>query len=320
MMNGVICCLFELVATIALPGVGGRIDHFAADVPGHRLFVAALGNDTVEVLDTSLNRRARSLSGFGEPQGLGYLSGQNRLYAANGSANRIDILDGHSLAVLRRIERIDDADNVRYDAQHGEVLVGYGAGALRVMEGKGGESRGDIALAGHPESFQLEAKGTRAFVNIPTAAQVAVVDRAQLRVVATWPVPAKANFPMALDEQGRRLFVGARSPAVMLVYDTESGAIVARLPIGRDSDDLFYDALRKRVYVVCGEGRIDVFRQESVDRYAHEGSITTAPRARTGLFVAEESKLYVGAPASGGLPARVLVYAVSERSGRGSPR
>lgn len=300
----------EPVATIAMPGVKGRIDHFAIDIKAHRLFVAALGNDTVEVLDVAANRHEKSVAGFGEPQGLIHLPQSNRLFVANGSANRVDILDAGSLAVVKRIE-LDDADNVRYDAAAGKVVVGYGKGALRLMDADSGEAAGDIRLAGHPESFQLETKGPRAFVNVPTAQQVAVLDRAKRAVIATWPVTgAKSNFPMALDEQGRRLFVGARSPAVMLVYDIDSGKIVAKLPIGGDTDDIFFDAQRKRVYVVCGEGRVDVFRQETADHYPLQSSVKTAPRARTGLFVPEESKLYVAAPDTGSAPARVLVYRV----------
>src|SRR6185436_7438902 len=121
---------------------------------------------------------------------------------------------------------------------------------------------------------------------------------------------ARANFPMALDEAGRRLFVGARSPALMLVYDTDSGKIVAKVPIGGDTDDVFFDAERKRVYVICGEGRIDIFRQEDADHYVREGSVKTAPRARTGLFVPEEARLYVAAPMVDKTPARILVFGV----------
>lgn len=301
----------ELAATIEMPGVKGRIDHFAVDVKRHRLFVAALGNDTVEVLDTAANRHAKSLAGFGEPQGIAYAPEHERIYVANGSANRVDVLDGRSLETLKRIERMDDADNVRYDPAAKAMVVGYGKGALRLLSIDKAEPLGDIRLAGHPESFQLEAGGPRVFVNVPTAQQVAVVDRAARKLIATWPVArAGNNFPMALDEKGARLFVGARAPALMLVYDTASGKVVARLPIGGDTDDLFYDAARKRVYVVCGEGQIDVFRQESADRYAHEAAVKTAPRARTGLFVHEMSKLFVAAPTAGSSPARVLVYQV----------
>ena len=299
----------ELESSIALPGVKGRIDHLAADVKSHRLFVAALGNDTVEVVGTQRNQR-ETLRGFGQPQGVLYLAGPNRLFVANGQANRVDIVDAGTLSVVKRIEDMPDADNVRYDPVARKVLVGYGSGALRFIDPATGEQGSDIRLPGHPESFQVESGGTRAFVNVPEAHAVVVVDRQKGSVVARWPLSnASANFPMALDEAGHRLFVGSRSPAVLLVYDTESGKEVARVETGGDADDIFYDARRKRIYVVCGEGRVDVIRQEA-DAYAVESSVSSSPRARTGLFVPEEDRLYVAAPAAGSSPARVLVYRV----------
>jgi len=307
--NAIAQAPLELVATIPMPGVKGRIDHLSVDVKGHRLFVAALGNDTVEVLDIGANRHERSLSGFGEPQGVLYLPQANLLYVANGSANRVDVLDARSFKPGKRIEGLDDADNIRYDAAAGAVLVGYGKGALRALNPQTGESAGEARLAGHPESFQLEAHGTRAFVNVPTAQHVAVIDRGRRQVLQTWPVRgARQNFPMALDEANKRLFIGARSPAVLLVYDTESVIVVTKMSIGGDTDDLFYDAQRKRLYIVCGEGRVDVLRQETADRYTSEASVNTSAGARTGLFVPEEGKLYVAARAAGSSPARVLVY------------
>jgi hypothetical protein len=303
--------LLEPVLTIDLPVVKGRIDHFGVDLKRQRLFVAALGNDTLEVLDMKSGRRERSLAGFGEPQGVLYVPEFDRIYVANGSANRIDILDGASLARIKGIEGLDDADNVRYDAGARTVYVGYGKGALRALDPATGDSSGDIRLTGHPESFQLETRGTRIFVNVPPARHVAVVDRAKRAVVATWGVPgAESNYPMALDEPSRRLFVGARGPAVLLVYDIDSGKVVAKQPIGGDADDLFFDPGRKRLYVICGEGRIDIVRQEDPDHYSMEGTLRTAPRARTGLFVPEEARLYVAAPVIGTSPARLLVYRV----------
>ncbi len=302
--------VLEPAATIALPAVKGRIDHFGVDLKQQRLFVAALGNDTLEVIDVKSGRRERSLAGFGEPQGVLYLPEFNRIYVANGSANRVDILDGASLARIKGVEGLDDADNVRYDAGARKVYVGYGKGALRALDPATGDSSGDIRLAGHPESFQLETRGPRIFVNVPEARHVAVVDRTKRAVVATWGVAGESNYPMALDESGRRLFVGARKPAVLLVYDIDSGKVVAKQPIGEDTDDIFFDPQRKRLYVVCGEGRIDIVRQENPDRYSLEGTVRTAPRARTGLFVPEEGRLYVAAPAIGTSPAKLLTYRV----------
>lgn len=303
--------LLEPGETIELPEVKGRIDHFGVDLKKGRLYVAALGNNTLEVVDLKANRRERSLTGFGEPQGVLYLPEFDRVFVANGSADRVDILDGNSLAGIRRIDSVTDADNVRYDAVARKVYVGYGKGALRVMNAATGDPAGDIALAGHPESFQLELNGPRIFVNVPTAHHVAVVDRTKGAVIATWAVPgAEANFPMALDESGRRLFVGTRSPALLLVYDIDSGKIVTRQEIGKDTDDIFFDPVRKRLYVICGEGRIDIVRQLDPDHYSMLSTVGTAPRARTGLFVPEDGKLYVAAPAAVRSPARVLVYQV----------
>ena len=301
--------VLEPAATIALPSVKGRIDHFGVDLKQRRLFVAALGNDTLEVVDLMSGQWQRSVDGFGKPQGVLYLPELNRIYVANGSANRVDILDGTSFARINSSERLEDADNVRYDAGARKVYVGYGNGALRALDPATGDSSGDIRLAGHPESFQLETRGTRIFVNVPPARHVAVVDRAKHAVVAIWGVPgAESNYPMALDEPGRRLFVGARRPAMLLVYDIDSGKVVAKQPIGEDTDDIFFDPERKRLYVICGQGRIDIVRQEDPDHYSLEGMVRTAARARTGLFVPEEGRLYVAAPAIGTSPAKLLTY------------
>lgn len=294
----------EPAGTMAMPGVKGRIDHLAVDVAEKRLFVAALGNDTVEVFDVEANRHSRTLRGFGEPQGLLYVAASRRLFVANGSAGRVDILDGKSLGLLEQLEKLPDADNLRLAADGG-VVVGYGKGALRFLDPLTGKSSGEVQLPGHPESFQLERKGDRAYVNVPTARRISVVDRRNARVTATWPVTdAKANFPMALDEAGGRLFVGARSPAVLFVFDTGSGKALAKLPICGDTDDLFFDAAQKRLYVICGEGKVEVFSPG----LSREATLGTSRGARTGLFVPEYRRLYVAAPAAGATPARIFIF------------
>lgn len=304
MMSAVIAAPLEPAGTIAMPDVKGRIDHMSVDVAGKRLFVAALGNGTVEVFDVGANRHLRSLRGFGEPQGVLYVPASHRLFVANGTEDRVDILDGESLEPLARVNRLPDGDNVRLSPD-GRVVVGYGEGALRFLDPSTGQSAGEVRLAGHPEAFQFERSAAHAYVNVPRAGHVAVVDREKAKVVAVWKLGgARANFPMTLDEEGARLFVGARSPAAMLVFDTRSGEALARLPICGDTDDLFFDAERKRVYVVCGEGKVEVFSHD----LSREATVDTARGARTGLFVPEYARLYVAAPASGGAAARLLVF------------
>src|SRR5438128_798888 len=300
---------FRLVQTIALPNVEGRIDHMAVDLKGQRLFIAALGNNTVEVLDLHAGKRIRSITGLHEPQGVGFVSEFNKLFVANAKTGACDILDGESLKLIKSVNFSDDADNVRYDAATRRVYVGYGSGGLGIMDAATGDQLGEIKLEGHPESFQLEKSGPRIFVNIPTSQKVAVVDREKRAMTTAWPTAgATANFPMALDETHHQLFVGFRKPAKLAVFDTESGKIVANLDSAGDADDIFYDSSRRRVYISGGEGFLSIFEQPSPDNYTRMVKIPTAAGARTALFVPELNRLYLAIPHRGSQRAEVRVY------------
>jgi len=211
------------------------------------------------------------------------------------------------------VRGLDDADNVRYDAAGRLLYVGYGDGALAVIDPAKGSVVAAIKLAAHPESFRLEENGKRLFVNLPDAkGSIAVVDRERRAVVATWRLKeAAANFPMWLDETHRRLFVGCRKPAKLLVLDADSGVTVAAVDCVGDADDLFYDASTKRVYVTGGDGAISVIEQVDGDHYRPAGGVKTAPGARTSLFVPELHRLYVAVPHRGAQRAEIRVYDTS---------
>jgi DNA-binding beta-propeller fold protein YncE len=293
---------------IPMPAVEGRIDHLAVDVKGQRLFVAALGNNTVEVIDISGMRLIKSIAGLHEPQGIRFLPDRNRVVAANGADGSTVFYDGTTLAVVHTAKTSGDADNVRYDPKDGRVYVGYGNGSLAAFD-PDGKPLGEVKLAAHPESFQLESGGPRIFVNVPSAGHVAVVDRDKQTVSTTWRVTAAgANYPMGLDEANRRLFLGCRRPAKLLVYDTGSGTLVTAVDIVGDTDDLFYDSAKKRVYVIGGEGFITVLEQLDADHYRQLQKIPTAAGARTGLFVPELGKLFVAVPHRGAQHAEIRVY------------
>jgi DNA-binding beta-propeller fold protein YncE len=298
----------EFKARIELPNVNGRIDHFSADLKGQRLFVAALGNHTVEVLDVQTGKRLRTLADLAEPQGLYYDASTNRLFVACAKDGATKLFDAGTFQLLDTAKFSGDADNIRYDSRGHRVVVGYGEGALGFLDSNG-KKMGEIALDAHPESFQLEKAGNRAFVNVPDQREIQVADLAKNAVVARWPVTsALKNYPMALDEPHHRLLIGCRAPARMLVIDTETGKQTASVNIAGDTDDLFYDAARSRVYVIGGQGFVDVFDQKDADHYNRTAHIASAPGARTGLFVPEWGKLFVAVPHRGGQRAEILVY------------
>lgn len=283
-----------VVKTIPLPDVRGRIDHFALDSKGQRLFMAALGNDTVEVIDLAAGKRIHTITGCSEPQGLAYVPAKNRLVIANGGSGEVKILDADSLAVLKTLPGLPDADNVRYDEKSDLIYVGYGDGALAVIRAATGEKVTDIKLSGHPESFRLEQNGNRIFVNVPDSGHIAVIDRVAGKVTATWPMTKfHANFPMALDEADHRLFVGCRRPARLVVFDTATGRQIADTEISGDTDDLFYDANHKQIFISCGAGSIDVIDRLSADSYQLQERIPTESGARTSFFSPDRRELYL---------------------------
>jgi YVTN family beta-propeller protein len=303
----------RLVETIPLPGVAGRMDHLAADLDGQRLFVAALGNNTLEVVDLAAHKVVHSIGGLHEPQGVAFLKDHSLLAVANGEDGVCQFFDAKSFQLIDTVNFQADADNVRYAPTDQRVYVGFGNGALGTIDAKGLKRLTEIKLSAHPESFQLERKGTRIFVNLPAARQIAVLDRKQSAVVATWSLDkTQANFPMSLDEENHRLFIGCRNPAEVLVYDTESGKIATRFACAGDTDDLFYDQRTKRLYVSGGEGFITIHQQQGADQYTQLAKISTAAGARTALFVPELSRLYLAVPHRSSQAAELRVYEVEK--------
>jgi DNA-binding beta-propeller fold protein YncE len=299
--------VLSLTSRIELLNVNGRIDHFSADVKGKRLFMSALGNHTVEVLEVDSGKRLRTLTDLAEPQGTYYDPSTNRLFVACAKDGSTKLFDAGTFQLLGTAKFSADADNIRHDPRGHRVIVGYGDGALAFLDSHG-KNTGEIPLDGHPESFQLEKTGTRVFVNVPDQKEIQVADLVKNTLLGKWPVTsALKNYPMALDEAHHRLLIGCRAPARMLAIDTETGKQTASVEIVGDTDDLFYDAAHSRVYVIGGQGFVDVFKQDA-DRYDRIGHYTTAPGARTGLFVPEWLKLFVAVPHRGEQRAEILVY------------
>jgi DNA-binding beta-propeller fold protein YncE len=298
----------QLIGKVPLPGVEGRFDHLAIDVPRHTLFAAALGNDSVEVVDVGTLKTAASIRGFDEPQGIAYMPASNTVLVANGGTGVVNAIDAGTRQVRRSVKLSGDADNVRIDPASGLAYVGYGGGALAVLDQRDAVAA-DVPLDGHPESFQLETAGPRIFVNVPSAGHIAVVDRVRRTVIAKWPVTAAgANYPMALDESHHRLLVGCRSPARLLVYDTGTGKMTTSVPIAGDTDDLFYDSATRRIYVAGGEGVITVIEQQDADHYRVLNTVPTAAGARTALFVPALHRLFLAVPHRGAQQSGIWVY------------
>jgi DNA-binding beta-propeller fold protein YncE len=301
----------QLKQAIPLLGVEGRIDHFDFDAVRERLFLCALGNNTVEVIDLNKGERVHTISGLGAPQGVAFVPELNRLLVANDKGGVCNIYDANSFQLIGKVDFADDADNVRYDSASKRIYVGFGSGGIGIINAVDGKQAGSVKLAAHPEAFELEKQGHRIFVNVPTARHVAVIDRGKGEVIATWKTDgAFGNFPMALDEANHRLFVGCRLPSKLVVLDTASGKTVTSVGISGDPDDIFYDSKRHRAYVICGAGEIDIIDQTDANTYKTLAKINTADGARSGLFVSERDALFVAVPHRGSQQAEIRRYQI----------
>jgi YVTN family beta-propeller protein len=298
----------KLEKTIDLPDVQGRIDHMSIDVKGQRLFVSALGNNTVEVIDIKAGKRIKTITGLAEPQGVLYVPENDRIYVANAKDGSVRIFDGTSYALLKTIDFGDDADNLRFDAGRRSIIVGYGDGALGELDNAGNKVA-ETKVSAHPESFQLEKDSPRIYVNLPKSRKIAVVDREKHAITASWGTGMSfANFPMALDEKDHRLFVVTRFPARLLVFDTTSGKVVQSLSAVGDCDDVFYDQTRRRIYATGGEGAISVFEQQDPNHYRESARITTVKGARTSFFSPDVDRLFLGVRRQGSQPAAIRIF------------
>jgi YVTN family beta-propeller protein len=292
---------------IPLGDIKGRIDHLAFDPARRRVYVAELGNNSVGIVDMRTRQLIRTVSGFDEPQGIGYEPSTDTIYVANAGDGSVRVFGGEDFAALGRIALADDADNVRIDKPARRVYVGYGSGALAIIDATTRLKLADIALQGHPESYQLDPSGDLIFVNVPDAEQIAVVSRTSGRQVATWSTSKlRANYPLALDPARSRVISIFRRPARLEAFEMRSGQRVNGSDVCGDSDDVFVDSKRNRVYVICGEGYVDTF-DSSRGTYTRVARLTISSGSRTGLFVPELDRLLIAIRASRGEDAAIWV-------------
>jgi DNA-binding beta-propeller fold protein YncE len=301
---------------IPIPGIEGRFDHMAVDNEHGRVFASVYGNDSVEVLDTARGRRIHSIQeGFIKPQMVVYLPESNRIVVSSEGDGTCKILDADTYKLIDAVKFSDDADQLRYDPVAKRVYVAYGDGnesAIGIFDATTNKRlEGEFKLAAHPESFQLEEKGPKIFVNLASISQIAVIDRNTHKIV-NWKLEgAGTNFPMALDEAHRRMFVAARKPARLLVLDMDTGKEIASLPGAIDTDDMSFDSDRKRIYVTSGEGFIFVYQQIDPDRYQRIAKIPTTIGARTSAYtgqVGKHNSFYLAVPARSNRGAELWVY------------
>ncbi len=302
----------KLEKTIPLPGVKGRIDHMDINPKDQVIYVAALGNNTLEVVDLKNGKIIHSIMGLNEPQGVAYIPQNEEIFVANGGNGDCYFFNARSFEKTRTVHLSSDADDVRYDSIEKKIYVGYGAGGIAIIDANSHEQTGDVKLPAHPESFQIDKKLDRLFVNIPDSRMVGAISLSRMKLVNKWSRDAPtANFPMTIDPATCRVFVGYRNPARLLVLDGRTGKEISLNPMTGDADDLYYDSQTGNIIVSGGAGAISIFRDHGQDGYKQVANIPTRSGARTSLLIPELRLFIVAAREGSGKSAALLIYSMA---------
>ena len=306
------------VMTIPLTDVAGRIDHLAADLDGRKVFLAALEQNTVEVVDVAKGSVIQTLPGFQKPQGLLYLGSLHRLFVASGKDGTVKAFDGASLTPSVSATVSLGADAIGYDPRANELYVGSGGsdagkerGDLTIFDAATLRQKAAITADAHAGGSVPDNSGKRMFVVVPEKSEVMVVDRRTHTVKATWTIAGiQKDVAIAFDEKNHRLFLGVRTPPTIVVLNSDTGAKVAEVPTAGTLDGLSFDRATRRIYTTGGEGFLDVTQQVDADHYRQIARIPTGPVARTSLFVPEWRRLFVAIPRDKDRAAELRVFEV----------
>jgi hypothetical protein len=311
-----------LEKTFSLPGISGKFDHFAADLPGNRLFLAAAGDRAIGVLDLQSGKLTQTITGLGKPHGLAWVAetpaGTATLYASDGKQADLKFYGGWPLKQSSALQLSDDADDMVFDTNSKLLYVGHGGSdaanpaEVAVVDTASHKLVASLAVKTHPEALEIDPVRDRIFVNVADAAEIAIIDGHTHAIVDHWQLTrAKDNVPLAYDAGQQVLFVGCRTPARLLVLDGNSGKEIADLPADAGADDLFYDDTMHRVYLIAGSGAVDVYEIDSAKHVRSLGVTHTATGAKTGLFVPSQHALYVGVPGSTDKPSEIRVFSTA---------
>jgi DNA-binding beta-propeller fold protein YncE len=292
-----------------MTGVSGRIDHMAVNLKDKVLYMAALGNNTVEVIDLEKGVVIKSIKGVEEPQGIAYIPEQNEVAVASGGNGDCVFFDASSFKIVATVHLQGDADNIRYDATERKMYVGYGNGGMALIDPVAHKQTGNVKLTAHPESFQIDKKNNKLYFNLPDDHCISVIDLKSFSLTNTWKISRlRANFPMTLDTAHNFVFVGYRHPAVLACYDSKTGKEVSKVDLVGDIDDIFYHADKQQIIASGGDGYINIFEKGADNTFKLVSNIRTRSGARTSLLIPSLGYYVLAERAEGGRAAALVVY------------
>jgi YVTN family beta-propeller protein len=237
-------------------------------ISGSRLYAGYASDGLVGVVDTSTNQAVVTIDGLTRVHGIAVVADRNLGFASSSGDNVVGVFDLNTNKLLQKIQAGDDPDAIIYDEQARMVYVGNHNGktgmlidpvTLKVVA--------TIPLGGEPEYPQADPQTGLIYQNLEDTSEIVVIDPQKKAVTQRYKLdPGEGPTGLALDAAHHRLFstTGNRK---LIVMDTETGAIIAVLPIGAGVDGAGYDPVLRRVYSANGIGTMTVIQQDSPNVY-----------------------------------------------------
>jgi DNA-binding beta-propeller fold protein YncE len=308
----------ELSQTIPLPDLhDGDFDHFAVDLHGNRLFVAAEENSKILIFDLRTNKLLHTITDLKGPHAMLFREDLKKLFVVDGDLPACKIYDSETYEPITSIKLLNDADSMNYDPVTKYLFVVNGGREahvpyefISVIDTTTDKLLSEMKIdSDHLEALAIEKSSSRMYVSITGHDAIGVIDRKTMTLKDTWSIADQGsqNTPLALDEPEHRLFTVTRKPGKFLALDTDTGKVVFSIPTVSHADDLTFDERMKRIYI-AGDGFLDVFKQMDPDHYDLIERIPTSFRAQTAFLVRELNAYYVAVPHHGQQSAEIRVY------------
>ena len=270
---------YKVIRTAKVGGVGG-FDYVFADAAERKLYIPRSGAgarvtvfnlDTLAPVGEIANTNARGVA-VDPISGHGFAS-----------SKPVAMWDSITLAPIKTIDIQGNPDGIMFDPFNERIWVfSHVAPHATIIDGKDGTVVGTLDLGGEPEQAVSDGNG-RLFVDIEDKDQIAVVDTKALRVTTRYDLSSQAKTPagLAFDVKNHVLFAACRAPGMIVMLNSETGKIIATLPIGSGVDGAVFNPATMEAFSSQGDGTLTVIKENSPTAFAVEQTVHTQASAKT---------------------------------------
>jgi DNA-binding beta-propeller fold protein YncE len=270
---------YKLIKSVPIGGEGGW-DYLSIDAQARKLYVTHA--DKIVVVDLTQDKVVGEIPDTPGVHGFTIAPELGRGFSSNGTESSVSVIDLKALKTIAKVESGENPDAILYDSTHSEVYAFNGRGkSATVINAKSNNVVSTVPLPGKPEFAAADELGERVFCNIEDKNEVAVIDMKTHAVTATWPLaPGEEPTGMAFDAVHHRLFVGCHNK-LMVMLDSDTGKVVAKIPIGAGVDACAFDDTKQLAFASCGDGTLTIAKEEALDKLTVVQTLTTERGART---------------------------------------